>query len=169
MGFQSGLSGLNASAKNIDIIGNNVANSNTVGYKSSRAVFADVFASSLSGAGSSNIGIGTKIAQVQQEFTQGNITVTANPLDIAINGRGFMRLDNNGAVAYSRNGQLHLDENGFIVNGDNLRPTRDAEGRTTSVNPCWGDYRTARSDNCTSDVEERAWASPIYVNAPRRR
>jgi hypothetical protein len=55
------------------------------------------------------------------------------------------------------------------VNGDNLRPTRDAEGRTTSVNPCWGDYRTPRSDNCTADVEERAWASPIYVNAPRRR
>jgi hypothetical protein len=55
------------------------------------------------------------------------------------------------------------------VNGDNLRPTRDAEGRTTSVNPCWGDYRTPRSDNCTADVEERAWASPIYVNAPGRR
>ena len=55
------------------------------------------------------------------------------------------------------------------VNGDNLRPTRDAEGRTTSVNPCWGDYRTPRSDNCTSEVEERAWASPIYVNAPGRR
>jgi hypothetical protein len=55
------------------------------------------------------------------------------------------------------------------VNGDNLRPTRDAEGRTTSVNPCWGDYRTSRSDNCASDVEERAWASPIYVNAPGRR
>jgi hypothetical protein len=55
------------------------------------------------------------------------------------------------------------------VNGDNLRPTRDAQGNTTSVNPCWGDYRTSRSDNCTSDVEERAWASPIYVNAPGRR
>jgi|SoiMethySBSTD1v2_1073268.scaffolds.fasta_scaffold65291_2 flagellar hook protein FlgE len=123
MGFQSGLSGLNASAKNLDVIGNNVANSNTVGFKSSRAVFADVFASSLAGAGASNIGIGTKLAQVQQEFTQGNLTVTSNPLDLAINGRGFLRLDNNGAVAYSRNGQLHLDENGYIVNGDGLRLT----------------------------------------------
>lgn len=57
------------------------------------------------------------------------------------------------------------------INGDNLRPTRDAQGRTTAVNPCWGDYRTSRSDNCTANVEERAWASPIYVNAPllRRR
>jgi flagellar hook protein FlgE len=138
MGFQSGLSGLNASAKNLDVIGNNVANSNTVGFKSSRAVFADVFASSLAGAGASNIGIGTKVSQVQQEFTQGNITVTSNPLDLAVNGRGFLRLDNNGSVAYSRNGQLHLDENGFIVNGDSLRLTGypvDATGNIVASAP----------------------------------
>src|SRR5688572_52185 len=108
MGFQSGLSGLNAAAKNIDVIGNNVANANTVGFKSSRAVFADVFASSLSGVGGSNIGIGTKISEVQQQFTQGNITVTNNPLDIAINGKGFFRFDNNGSTTFSRNGQLHV-------------------------------------------------------------
>src|ERR1700742_3235058 len=96
MGFQSGLSGLNAAAKNIDVIGNNVANANTVGFKSSRAIFADVFASSLGGGGSGNVGIGTKVASVQQEFTQGNITVTNSPLDTAINGRGVFRFDNNG-------------------------------------------------------------------------
>ena len=138
MSFQSGLSGLNASAKNIDIIGNNVANSNTVGFKSSRAVFADVFASSLAGTGSSNIGIGTKVASVQQEFTQGNITVTNNPLDIAINGRGFLRFDNNGTVAYSRNGQLHLDSFGYIVNSDSLRITGypvDANGNIVASAP----------------------------------
>lgn len=123
MGFQSGLSGLNASAKNLDIIGNNVANSNTVGFKVSRAVFADVFASSLAGAGASNVGIGTKVAAVQQEFTQGNITVTNNPLDMAINGRGFFRFDSNGSTAYSRNGQLHVDANGYVVNSDSLRLT----------------------------------------------
>jgi flagellar hook protein FlgE len=138
MGFQSGLSGLNASAKNLDVIGNNVANANTVGFKASRAVFADVFASSLAGAGASNIGIGTKVAQVQQEFTQGNITVTSNPLDLALSGQGFLRLDNNGSVAYSRNGQLHLDERGFIVNGDNLRLTGypvDASGNIVASAP----------------------------------
>jgi hypothetical protein len=53
------------------------------------------------------------------------------------------------------------------INGGNLRATRDAQGNTTGVNPCHGDYRTPRSDNCTTDVEERAWASPIYVNARR--
>jgi len=123
MGFQSGLSGLNASAKNLDIIGNNVANSNTVGYKVSRAVFADVFASTLGGSGSVNVGIGVKVAAVNQEFTHGNITVTNNPLDIAINGRGFFRLDNNGSAAYSRNGQFHVDAEGYIVNSDNLKLT----------------------------------------------
>ncbi|MDP1671898.1 MAG: flagellar hook-basal body complex protein, partial [Burkholderiales bacterium] len=75
MGFQSGLSGLNAAAKNLDVIGNNVANSNTVGFKGSRALFADVFAASLTGAGTGQIGIGTKLSKVQQEFTQGNISV----------------------------------------------------------------------------------------------
>jgi flagellar hook protein FlgE len=123
MGFQSGLSGLNAAAKNIDVIGNNVANANTVGFKSSRAIFADVFASSLGGGGSGNVGIGTKVASVQQEFTQGNITVTNSPLDLAVNGRGFFRFDNNGTAAYSRNGQMHVDANGYIVNSDNLRLT----------------------------------------------
>jgi hypothetical protein len=53
------------------------------------------------------------------------------------------------------------------INGANLRATRDAQGNTTAVNPCHGDYRTPRSDNCTANVEERAWASPIYVNARR--
>lgn len=53
------------------------------------------------------------------------------------------------------------------VNGANLRPTRNAQGETVSVDPCYGDYRTPRSDTCAADVEERAWASPIYVNARR--
>ena len=123
MSFQSGLSGLNAAAKNIDIIGNNVANANTVGFKNSRAIFADVYANSLAGTGASNVGIGVRVAQVQQEFTQGNVTVTNSPLDIAINGTGFFRFDTAGSPAYSRNGQMHLDSTGYVVNSDNLRLT----------------------------------------------
>jgi len=61
----------------------------TVGFKQSQVQFADVYASSLTGAGTSQIGIGTKIAQVEQQFTQGNVSASANPLDIAINGGGF--------------------------------------------------------------------------------
>lgn len=123
MGFQQGLSGLNAASKNLEVIGNNVANSGTVGFKQSQAQFADVYASSLTGAGSSPVGIGTKVSQVAQQFTQGNITSSNNPLDIAINGGGFFRLSNNGTVSYSRNGQFQLDKSGYIVNSNGLRLT----------------------------------------------
>ena len=116
MSFQQGLSGLNAAAKNLDVIGNNVSNSSTVGFKQSQAQFADVYANSLTGAGGSNVGIGVKVAQVAQQFTQGNVTATNNPLDMAINGGGFFRMDNNGEVTYQRNGQFQLDSMGFIVN-----------------------------------------------------
>lgn len=115
MSFQQGLSGLNAAAKNLDVIGNNVANSGTVGFKQSQAQFADVYANSLTGAGGSQIGIGVQVATVAQQFTQGNITATNNPLDIAINGGGFFRMDNNGEINYQRNGQFQLDRSGFIV------------------------------------------------------
>jgi flagellar hook protein FlgE len=100
MGFQQGLSGLNAASKNLDVIGNNVANANTVGFKQSQAQFADVYANSLAGAGASQIGIGVKVAQVAQQFTQGNVTASNNPLDVAINGGGFFRMSNNGTVSY---------------------------------------------------------------------
>ena len=115
MAFQQGLSGLSASSTALDVIGNNIANSSTVGFKAANAHFADVYASMLAGAGASQVGIGTTVMAVQQEFTQGNVTTTKNPLDIAINGDGFFRMSNNGTITYSRNGQFHLDKNGFIV------------------------------------------------------
>lgn len=121
MSFQQGLSGLNAASKSLEVIGNNVSNANTVGFKQSRAEFADVFASSLIGSGAPQIGIGTKVATVAQQFTQGNITATNNTLDIAINGAGFFRLSNNGAVTYTRNGQFQMDKNGYIVTSDGKR------------------------------------------------
>lgn len=123
MGFQQGLSGLNAASKSLDVIGNNVSNANTVGFKESQAQFADVYANSLTGAGASQIGIGTKLAQVAQQFTQGNITASNNPLDVAINGGGFFRMSNNGTVTYARNGQFQLDKSGYIVNATGARLT----------------------------------------------
>lgn len=117
MSFQQGLSGLNSSAKHLDTIGNNVANASTVGFKQSQAQFADMYAASLSGAGGTQIGTGVKLAAVVQQFTQGNVTNTNNPMDTAISGQGFYRMvDPNGAVFYSRNGQFQVDKNGFIVN-----------------------------------------------------
>ena len=123
MGFQQGLSGLNAASKSLDVIGNNVANAGTVGFKGAQAEFADVYASSLTGAGTSQVGIGTQVTQVAQEFTQGNITASNNPMDIAINGGGFFRMDNNGTVTYGRNGQFQLDKSGYIINASGSRLT----------------------------------------------
>ena len=123
MAFQQGLSGLNTSSKALDAISNNVANSSTVGFKASNAHFADVFASSLAGGGASQIGIGTGLAAVMQQYTQGNITTTNNPLDISINGNGFYRMDTNGSISYTRNGQFHLDKNGYIINDQSMKLT----------------------------------------------
>lgn len=117
MSFQQGLSGLNASSKNLEVIGNNIANAQTFGAKSSRAEFADVYANSMNGAGSNAIGIGVNLAAVSQQFSQGNITITENPMDLAINGPGFFQVtDGNNPTVYTRNGQFKLDREGFIVN-----------------------------------------------------
>jgi flagellar hook protein FlgE len=122
MSFQQGLSGLNASSKNLEVIGNNVANANTFGAKASRAEFADMYANAVSGAGTGQIGIGTQLAAVAQQFTQGNITATDNPLDLALNGAGFFQVtDGTSAPQYSRNGQFKVDRSGFIVNDQGMR------------------------------------------------
>jgi flagellar hook protein FlgE len=120
MSFQQGLSGLNVASKDLDIIGNNIANVSTVGFKSSEAVFTDVYASALTGSTSLNVGIGAKLTSVAQQFTQGNLTVTNDPLDLAISGNGFFLVEaTDGSQAYTRNGQFGLDSDGYIINSTN--------------------------------------------------
>ncbi|HNV87924.1 MAG TPA: flagellar hook protein FlgE [Methylotenera sp.] len=165
MSFQQGLSGLNAASKQLEVIGNNVSNANTVGFKQSRAEFADVFANSLSGGGASQIGIGTKISNVSQQYTQGNITSTNNSLDIAINGGGFFRMSNNGAITYSRNGQFQMDKLGYIVDAESKRLTgyvADALGNLSTGAP------TEININ-TSDLQPSATATVVgLVNLDSR-
>ena len=121
MAFQQGLSGLNSSSKALDVTGNNISNASTVGFKSSSAHFADVYGASLQGGGGSQVGIGTTLGAVAQQFSQGNITATNNALDIAINGTGFFGLSQNGSTSYTRNGQFHLDKDGYIINDQNRK------------------------------------------------
>ena len=116
MSFQQGLSGLNAAAKGLDAVSNNVSNAGTVGFKGAAAQFSDVFAASMAGGGAGQIGIGVNLSQVKQSFTQGNISVTNNPLDVAINGGGFFRMSDGGAITYSRNGQFLVNKDGYVVN-----------------------------------------------------
>ena len=138
MGFEQALSGLTAASQNLDTIGNNIANASTIGFKDVRAEFADVYAASLGGATATQIGIGTAVAAIAPQFTQGNITTTGNPLDIAINGGGFFREVNNGIVSYSRDGQFSLNASGQIVNTAGAQLTGypvDANGNITSAPP----------------------------------
>jgi flagellar hook protein FlgE len=123
MSFQQGLSGLNGAAKSLDVIGNNIANSSTVGFKGSTTQFADVYANSLNGAGGISAGIGVKVSNIAQQFTQGNVEASNNPLDIAINGAGFFRTEISGMVQYSRNGQFSLDKSGYLVNAQGAKLT----------------------------------------------
>ena len=117
MAFQQGLSGLNSASRNLDVIGHNIANANTVGMKASRAEFGEIYASSINAAGSTNAGIGVQVSAVAQQFTQGNISVTGNSLDVAINGNGFFELTMpDGSLAYSRAGMFKLNRDGEIVN-----------------------------------------------------
>ncbi|MNQ64095.1 Flagellar hook protein FlgE [compost metagenome] len=118
MGFGQGLSGLNAAAQNLDVIGNNIANSGTVGFKSSTTSFADVYASS-------RVGLGVKVAAISQRFTVGTVNGGGGEYDIAIDGaKGMFRVtDQSGAVMYTRNGEFLVDKNNFIVNAQGYRMT----------------------------------------------
>jgi len=132
MGFATALSGLKAASTNLQVTGNNIANSQTTGFKESRAEFADVYASSLGGVSKTQPGSGVKVTEVAQQFNQGNIESTQNSLDLAISGNGFFVLADNVNLpdpnnpnapvdpsvpsAYSRNGAFQLDSSGNVVN-----------------------------------------------------
>ncbi|QFT86652.1 Flagellar hook protein FlgE [Halomonas sp. THAF12] len=113
MGFSQALSGLNAASSSLDVLGNNIANSQTVGYKSSGAQFADIYAGST--------GLGTQVSAVLQDFSDGNIENTGRNLDLAISGDGFYRFEQEGEVVYSRNGQLSMTADGYLENAQGAR------------------------------------------------
>jgi flagellar hook protein FlgE len=174
MSFQHGLSGLAAAAKNLDVIGNNVANANTVGAKTSRTEFADLYANSTSNGGGATAGTGVAVSGVAQQFGQGDIVSTTNPLDMAINGRGFFRVSQNGAVQFTRNGQFRMDKDGYIVSAQGARLTgypANAEGQI--VNGALTELRISTADITPSatmtsraqlnlDARETAITTPAF-------
>ena len=136
MAFNTGLSGLRAASVDLDVTGNNIANASTVGFKSSRVQFGDLYASGFLSSGTNPIGDGVRVQDVQQQFGQGNISFTDNGLDMAINGDGFFILNNNGEIRYSRAGQFGIDKDGFIVNNQNMRVqgfTADDDGNLSGI------------------------------------
>ena len=115
----AGVSGINANGNAMNIIGDNIANVNTIGFKSSRAVFFDLLSADIGGT---KVGLGTRLADAQRPFVQGGVETTNSPTDMAIQGRGlFVLRDTAGASFYSRAGQFVLDDQGNLVNPAGLR------------------------------------------------
>lgn len=180
MGFQQGLSGVGAAAKQLDVIGNNVANSSTVGFKQSRAEFADMFAASYYGVSATQNGIGATVQAVAQQMNQGNINITNNQMDLAISGNGFFITQTTNGQAYTRNGQFQVNKDGYIVNnGDKLmgwsvvpdsNPAKMREGElqtlkvnTDMIQPVASDGGTtpAKMVRLTTNLDSRQTVPPL--------
>lgn len=128
MGFSQALSGLNAAAADLDVVGNNISNAQTVGFKGSRAQFADVYAGA-------QVGQGTRVSTVLQDFSNGTLESTGRDLDLGISGNGFFRFSQEEQVVYSRNGQLTLTAEGFLENAQGARLTGFPPGVGTGGQP----------------------------------
>lgn len=134
--FDTGISGLQAASSNLDVIGNNIANSSTVGFKGSRANFGDIYASGGYGSSGSTPGGGVMLTSIQQSFASGTMTSTNNTLDLAISGNGFFILNDQGATTYSRAGQFNLNNDNFVTNASGQFLTgylADASGNITGA------------------------------------
>ena len=147
--FYASLSGLGANSSALGVIGNNLANLNTIGYKGSSASFQDIFSASLGGLSSSGngnpiqIGLGTRLGVIMQNFGQGSFQSTQNPLDMAIQGNGFFSiLTTGGQSAFTRAGNFTRDNNGYLVSSDggkvlgwNRNPTTGVLSTSSSPSP----------------------------------
>lgn len=115
MSFNTALSGLRAANQDLAVTGNNIANASTTGFKESRTEFGDVYANSILGSGSRTPGNGVLVNAIAQQFGQGNVSITNNSLDLAVNGAGFFILSNQGSPIYTRAGNFALDSVGNVV------------------------------------------------------
>lgn len=136
MVFNTALSGIQAASTDLDVIGNNIANSATVGFKGSRAEFEDIYTYSSYGTGNNSVGGGVALSRIHQIFSSGQLSPTNNTLDLGIKGNGFFVVSDQGSKAYTRAGQFKLDDSNYITNGSNQRLTgflADAAGNITGA------------------------------------
>ncbi len=157
MSFNTALTGLDAASKNLEVISNNIANSNTSGFKRSRAEFADVYAASDFGGNGTETGKGVQVTTIRQQMTQGDITYTDNALDLAISGGGFFRMkDSNGGIVYSRAGMFGMDREGYLANATEQRLTGYQVDAAGNVLPTLGEIKIDTADlqpKATENVE----------------
>ena len=117
--FNIGVSGLHAAGSSMSVIGDNIANAGTFGFKGSRAEFQDQLSKSLKGIdGGDQIGSGTKLAHITPKFTQGNISRTESITDVALNGNGFFTVQTDKGRGFTRDGSFHFNKDGRLINGD---------------------------------------------------
>ncbi|MES2962721.1 MAG: flagellar hook protein FlgE [Bdellovibrionota bacterium] len=118
----TGVSGLTAQGEALGVVGDNIANANTTGFKASRAEFQDIVSKSLKGVlGGNQIGRGVKIGAVNPILTQGNVDSTDKATDLAISGDGYFTLRGSDGESFTRDGSFHFDKEGYLVTNDNQR------------------------------------------------
>src|SRR5471032_2515612 len=116
----AGQTGLDTSSTELQVIGDNIANSNTIGFKESRAAFEDLLAQNMIGGSDEGGGLGSRLQAVQQLLTQGSITSTGNATDLALQGNGFFVVQGASGQYLTRDGQFTVDKSGNMVNLDGL-------------------------------------------------
>ncbi len=134
--FNVGVTGLNAVGDGMAVIGDNIANAGTFGFKSSRPEFQDILSSSLKGIdGGDQVGSGTKLAHITPTFTQGNVKRTEAITDLAVNGNGFFEVEATFGPGFTRDGTFHFDKEGYLINSDDYRVqgfSADESGKITT-------------------------------------
>lgn len=147
----SGVSAMRSFTKGLEVIGNNIANVNTTGYKASSASFADSFSNTLQGSSPSSgtssntaaiqVGTGVRLSQINARFTQGALTTTGNGTDLGISGSGFFVVENpvDGAQFATRAGNFRTDDQGYLVSSQGYRVQGLTGGTSGSAPTTLGD------------------------------
>lgn len=146
MSFNIALSGIRAASQDLAVTGNNIANASTNGFKESRTEFGDVYTSSIGNSGSLSVGSGVRVADIAQQFGEGNISFTDNLLDLAISGTGFFVTSTNGEQGFTRAGTFSVDEEGFVVNNSNGRLQGFDVDENGNINNLIGDIEVSSAN-----------------------
>ncbi|HET6515436.1 MAG TPA: flagellar hook protein FlgE [Thermodesulfovibrionales bacterium] len=160
------VSGMNANGTSLSVIGDNIANQNTVGFKASTVAFGDVLSQTLAGvSGSAQVGRGVLVSSVNPQFTQGSFETTSSALDMAIDGDGFFIVNENGANYYTRAGQFSLDKDGNIVNPDGLVLQGFQADATGNITGTLGDLKMATTQSVASATSSATVAVNLDATA----
>lgn len=175
MSFGIALTGIDAAQSDLDVVSNNIANSNTTGFKQSVTEFSDLYASSQNGIAADAIGNGVQVAAVAQDFSQGAIETTGSNLNLAISGTGFFTVGDSNGLSYTRAGDFSTNNAGFVVNpqGQVLQVYAPVAGggfntsTTTGLQVNSGDSAPAATQNVSMGLDLPANAAvPADAFAP---